>query len=85
MFGKGLGELYEEEYVRAARPDGDVLEERDAATKAEARTLLKVGSNDLAAATLRAGRIAYNVLRMSFQHVRDSSRYCANAEACQSL
>jgi hypothetical protein len=40
---KGLGELYEEEYVKAAKPDGDVLEERDAATKAEARTLLKVG------------------------------------------
>ena len=43
VLDKGLGELYEEEYVKAARPDGDVLEERDAATKAEARTLLKVG------------------------------------------
>ena len=42
LVDKGLGELYEEEYVKAARPDGDVLEERDAATKAEARTLLKV-------------------------------------------
>ena len=38
---QGLGELYEEEYVKATRAQ-DVVEERDAATVAQARTLLKV-------------------------------------------
>ena len=39
---QGLGELYEEEYVKANRPATDAVEERDAAVKAEARSLLKV-------------------------------------------
>ncbi len=37
---QGLGELYEEEFVKAST-GADAVEERDAATKAEARSLLK--------------------------------------------
>lgn len=39
---QGLGDLYEEEYVKATWPGADAVDERDAATKAEARLLLKV-------------------------------------------
>lgn len=42
---QGLGELYEEEFLQAKRPTTDAVEERDAAVKAEARSLLKVGGS----------------------------------------
>lgn len=38
---QGLGELYEEEYVKATSGAADAVEERDAATKEEARLLLR--------------------------------------------
>ena len=59
---QGLGEVYEEEFVKAT-VGTDVVEERDAATKAEARLLLKVGQPAAAVCSHFAGLARFPVRR----------------------